>query len=120
MSAPMPVMYGIANCDTIKKARRWLTQNNIEVEFHDYKKLGTQQDQLQRWVQHFGWEQLINRRGTTWRKLDQATRDSMDDSRAIAVMQENPSIIKRPLLEIGDEYILGFNEQQYKQALLSS
>jgi arsenate reductase len=116
----MPVMYGIANCDTIKKARNWMSQQDIEYQFHDYKKLGTQPEQLQRWLKEFGGEQLINRRGTSWRKLDQATRDAMDEVQALKIMQDNPSIIKRPLLQLGDQYILGFDVQQYEQALLSS
>jgi len=113
-----PVMYGIPNCDTMKKARNWLKLHNIEYQFHDYKKNGTDENQLKDWVQELGWEKLINKRGTSWRKLNDETKASMDDQAAIKVMQDNPSIIKRPLLIITDQKILGFNETTYEQELL--
>jgi arsenate reductase (glutaredoxin) len=119
MSQQMPIMYGIANCDTIKKARHWMSQHNIDYKFHDYKKLGTDEDQLKSWIAEFGWEKIINKRGTSWRKLDDSIRNNMDDARALGVMQENPSIIKRPLLETGQSIILGFNEAEYIKVLLS-
>jgi len=120
MPENVPVMYGIPNCDTIKKARKWLTQHNIKYQFHDYKKLGTDEQQLQNWLQELGWEQLINKRGTTWRKLDESIKSSMDNEAAIQVMQDNPSIIKRPLLILKDQKILGFNENTYTQELLQA
>ena len=120
MSQKMPIMYGIANCDTIKKARHWMSQHEIDYQFHDYKKLGTDEEQLKSWIAEFGWEKIINRRGTSWRKLDESIRNSMDDSSALGVMQENPSIIKRPLLEVGQHRILGFNEAEYARVLITS
>ena len=117
MSAATPVMYGIPNCDTIKKARKWLQENAIDYQFHDYKKQGTDSAQLQSWVEELGWEQLINKRGTTWRKLDDTVKNNMDAEQAVKVMQDNPSIIKRPLLDTGKSKILGFDAQQYEQAL---
>ena len=120
MSTQVPVMYGIANCDTIKKARQWLSQNNIEYQFHDYKKLGTDARQLQSWLSEFGWETIINKRGTSWRKLDEATRSEIDDAKAIQLMQDNPSIIKRPILDTGKQRVVGFNEAEYQQLLLKS
>jgi len=120
MPENVPVMYGIPNCDTIKKARKWLTQHNIDYQFHDYKKLGTDELQLQNWLQELGWEQLINKRGTTWRKLDEKTKSTMDNQAAIKVMQDNPSIFKRPLLILQDQNILGFNENTYTQELLQA
>ena len=108
-------MYGINNCDTIKKAKSWLNEHQIDFDFHDYKKLGTDETQLKSWVQELGWQQLINQRGTSWRKLDETRRHSMNNQDAIQVMQENPSIIKRPLLIVGDQKVLGFKSDQYQQ-----
>lgn len=109
------VMYGIPNCDTIKKARNWLQQQGIDYQFHDYKKHGVDSDQLQAWIDELGWETLINKRGTTWRKLDDATKNNMDATAALQVMLDNPSIIKRPLLIVGDRKLLGFDENQYRE-----
>ena len=120
MPESIPVMYGIAHCDTIKKARNWLKEHAIEYHFHDYKKQGTDENQLTDWLQELGWQQLINKRGTSWRKLNTATKDNMDNNAAIKVMLENPSIIKRPLLIVKDQKILGFNENTYQQELLTS
>ena len=118
MTQALPVMYGISNCDTIKKARKWLDQYAIHYRFHDYKKEGVDSDQLQQWINELGWQGLINRRSTSWRKLDEQTRTSMDEALALSVMLHNPSIIKRPLLIVGDQKILGFNETRYAQELL--
>ena len=110
MPQNIPVMYGIPNCDTIKKARNWLQQHEIEYQFHDYKKQGTDESQLQDWLHDLGWEALINKRGTSWRKLDEKTKATMDTQSAIKIMLDNPSIIKRPLLVLKDQKILGFND----------
>jgi len=107
-------MYGISNCDTIKKAKKWLGKEGIEFAFHDYRKQGLDADQLTSWVDTLGWESLMNRRGTTWRKLPDDVKENIDHDSAIDVMLDNPSIIKRPLLVKGDEYILGFSETDYK------
>jgi arsenate reductase len=114
--ADTPVMYGIPNCNTIKKARSWLEDHGIDYEFHDYKKAGTDEAQLKAWVNEFGWNSIVNTRGMTWRKLDAATRDSMDEQGAVKLMADKPSIIKRPLLVIGDRKILGFDEAEYQEA----
>tara|TARA_R100001143_G_scaffold61983_2_gene64107 strand:- start:853 stop:1191 length:339 start_codon:yes stop_codon:yes gene_type:complete len=111
------IMYGIPNCDTIKKARRFLQDNNIAYEFHDYKKQGISRAKLKTWCSIFGYESLLNRRGTTWRKLDEETRASMNQSLAIKIMQQQPSIIKRPVLEAGDKVLLGFEQSEYKSLL---
>lgn len=103
-------LYGIRNCDTVKKARKWLEENGIDYEFHDFKKDGLSDDQLRQWEQAVGWETLVNRRGTTWRKLPEDVRDTMDADTAHQVMLENPSIIKRPVVERADNAIsVGFN-----------
>ncbi len=110
-------IYGIPNCDTMKKARRWLEANGIEYDFHDYKKLGVPEKNLKNWVKQTGWEAVLNKRGTTWRKLDAEAKDNIDKATAIQVMLSNPSIIKRPVLESGKLLLVGFNEDQYKQLL---
>ncbi|WP_370301514.1 ArsC family reductase [Alkalimarinus coralli] len=109
-------MYGIKNCDTIKKARKWLDEKGIGYTFHDYKKDGTNEALFQDWLSSLGWEAVINRRGTTWRKLSEEQKSSMDNSSALAVMMENPSIIKRPLLEHEGKRILGFKAEEYESA----
>ena len=111
-------LYGIPNCDTIKKARKFLKDNNIDYDFHDYKKSGVPEKELKKWIKQTGWEALLNKRGTTWRKLDDNTKDNVNQSTAIKIMLENPSIIKRPLLDIDSTYTVGFNEKEYKSLLL--
>ena len=94
----MITMFGIKNCDTIKKARKWLEAEGIDYQFHDYKKEGLSTEMLNSWVKDLGWEALVNKRGTTWRKLPEAVKESIDQASAIEIMLENTSIIKRPLL----------------------
>lgn len=119
MSESKPVMYAIPNCNTVKKARNWLAEHGVDYDFLDYKKVGADQALLQSWVDQFGWDKVVNTRGMTWRKLDEDTRNSMDESGAIAIMMEKTSIIKRPILIIGDKTILGFDEQAYQQEFAS-
>lgn len=109
-------LFGIPNCDTMKKARRWLKANDVLYTFHDYKKSSVPEDELNRWVKNIGWEILLNRRGTTWRKMNDAVKDNIDEALAIKVMLENPSAIKRPVLEIDDQLLVGFSEDIYKEA----
>ncbi|MES9971397.1 MAG: ArsC family reductase [Candidatus Thiodiazotropha sp.] len=106
-------LYGIPNCDTMKKARRWLDERSIVYEFHDYKKLGVEEKLLRQWVKRVGWETLLNRRGMMWRKLDDSVKAEMDQARAIRVMLETPSIIKRPVLQTGNTLEVGFKEERY-------
>ena len=108
-------LYGISNCDTVKKARAWLSAHELTHEFHDYKKLGVSAAWLQEVATQTGWQALLNQRGTTWRKLDPATQNAITDQRAaIALMLAYPSLIKRPILETRGRYHLGFNETQYQ------
>ena len=107
-------LYGIKNCDTMKKAFKWLEANNINYEFHDYKKSGLPEDLAKDWLASEGWEQIINKRGTTWRKLDDDVKNSMNDTQALAVMLDNPSIIKRPLMIKDGEMTLGFKDADYQ------
>jgi arsenate reductase len=108
-------LYGIANCDTIKKAKVWLQDHQIDFEFHDYRKQGLDADLLQTWVSDIGWEALLNRRGTTWRQLAPEVKDNIDSNSAIEVMLANPAIIKRPLLVTNNQRYLGFSDDQYSQ-----
>ncbi|PCI99494.1 MAG: ArsC family reductase [Alphaproteobacteria bacterium] len=106
-------LYGIKNCDTMKKAFKWLEVNGVDVTFHDYKKQGIDEDVLRDAVKQHGWENVINRRGTTWRKLPDDVKEAMDDVTALRVTAENPSIIKRPLLVHKGNITLGFKDAEY-------
>jgi Spx/MgsR family transcriptional regulator len=106
-------LYGIPNCDTMKKARRWLDAHEIAYQFHDYKKAGIDKKRLDQWIDRVGWEALLNRRGMMWRKLDESVKAKMDEAMAIRVMLETPSIIKRPVLELGDSLHVGFTQDAY-------
>ena len=111
----MVTIYGIKNCDTMKKAMRWLEENGVEYRFHDYRKDGLDGKQLKAWEKELGWETLLNRRGQLWRKLPEATRDSIDRASALRVMEENPGIIKRPLLDLGEQRVVGFSPDTYAE-----
>jgi len=111
----MTTLYGIPNCDTMKKARAWLTAQGVDYEFHDYKKLGIDEKTLRGWVKELGWKALLNTRGMMWRKVPQAVKDSIDETSAIALMIETPSIIKRPVLDTGTQRYVGFKPDQYEQ-----
>jgi Spx/MgsR family transcriptional regulator len=108
------ILYGIPNCDTMKKARAWLDEHGIGYDFHDYKKAGLDEATLRGWIAELGWEQLINKRGQMWRKLDPAVRDNLDEAGAIRVMLETPSIIRRPVLDTGAARHVGFSDTQYQ------
>ncbi len=110
----MITLYGIPNCDTMKKARTWLDKHHIEYVFHDYKKLGVPEKELKRWVKDLGWETLLNRKGTTWRKLDESIKENINQTSAIKLMLENPSIIKRPVLDVDGKLEAGFSDESYK------
>lgn len=106
-------LYGIRNCDTVKKARAWLDDAGINYDFHDFKKDGLDETLLSRWEQQVGWEVLLNKRGTTWRKLPDEVRDNIDAQSAHQVMLDNPSIIKRPVVELGDQLSVGFKADDW-------
>jgi arsenate reductase (glutaredoxin) len=109
--ASTPVrLYGIPNCDTVKKARQWLDDHGVPYLFHDYKKQGVPAPQLDAWIGTLGWEKLVNRKGTMWRKLDPAAQAQVTDAAsARALMIQTPSVIKRPVVEWGKETTVGFN-----------
>lgn len=106
-------IYGIKNCDTMKKAFAWLDGHGVEYAFHDYKKSGVERAQLERWCKAAGWEKLLNRAGTTFRKLPDAAKEGLDQGKAIALMLEQPSMIKRPVLETGRTIEVGFAPERY-------
>ena len=109
-------LYGIPNCDTVKKARTWLTEQGIAYDFHDFKKAGVSPELLQAWLHVLGRDVLLNRRGTTWRALPQDRKDAVvDDASAIALMMEAPSLIKRPVLDKDGAMHVGFSADQYLQ-----
>ena len=109
-------LYGIPNCDTVKKARVWLGQHGVAHVFHDYKKAGIDRASLERWVNEHGWETVLNRAGTTFRKLPDADRADLDAHKAVALMLAQPSMIKRPVLDLGDRRIVGFKPEIYEGA----
>ncbi len=106
-------IYGIKNCDTMKKAFSWLAENGVEYSFHDYKIAGMPEAELRRWVKELGWRSLINTQGTTWRKLDPADRESLTQGKALALMREHSSLVKRPLCDTGQQLIVGFDPALY-------
>lgn len=110
----MTTLYGIKNCDTIKKARRWLDERSVAYEFHDYKAAGVPETQLRQWIDQFGWEVVLNKRGTTYRKLDESIKQSLDAESAVAVLMTNASMIKRPILECGSTTLVGFSASEYE------
>jgi arsenate reductase len=111
----MPItIYGIKNCDTMKKARAWLDKHGVEYAFHDYKTAGIERERLERWAKKVGWEILLNRAGTTFRKLPDKDKEALTEKKAIALMLAQPSMIKRPVLDLGGgKLLVGFKPEQY-------
>jgi arsenate reductase len=110
-------MYGIRNCDTVKKARAWLDANGVAYAFHDYKSEGIDEARLRAWAAELGWERLLNRAGTTFRKLPDADKAGLDEGKAIALMLAQPSMIRRPVLDLGKSRLAGFAEDSWRAAL---
>jgi len=109
----MVTIYGIKNCDTMKRAFAWLQQHGVAYDFHDYKKAGVSTELLNRWSDQVGWEKLLNTRGTTWRKLPENQRHEMNESKALQLMNQQPSLIKRPVIDSSDTLLVGFDEAAY-------
>ncbi len=110
-------LYGIKACDTMKKARAWLDEQGVAYVFHDYKTQGIDRAHLERWCAEHGWQVVLNRAGTTFRKLDEAQRQDLDQARAIELMLAQPSMIKRPVLDLGERTLVGFKPDLYAAAL---
>jgi arsenate reductase (glutaredoxin) len=113
-------IYGIKNCDTMKKARSWLDHQSIIHRFHDYKVSGIERERLALWCSSLGWERVLNRNGTTFRKLSETERSNLDEHKALALMLAQPSIIKRPVLELDGLVLVGFSPESYAKALVQS
>ncbi len=109
------ILYGIKNCDTVKKARQWLDQHRIEYRFHDFRSDGLELQQAQAWLDEIGLDTLLNKRGTTWKQLDDKLRAQLTGDNAAALLIEHPTLIKRPLLDIGHQRFVGFSDQQYRE-----
>lgn len=107
-------LYGIKNCDTVKKARAWLDAKGIAYAFHDYKVAGIDDKHLKQWAGELGWEKLLNRAGTTFRKLPDAAKQNLTEAKALTLMRDQPSLIKRPVLDLGSRRVLGFKPETYK------
>ena len=112
-------LYGIPNCNTVKKARAWLDSHGVAFVFHDYKKAGVDETRLRDWVARLGWERVLNKSGTTFRKLPDSDKAGLDAERAVAVMLAHPSAIKRPILEGDNTLVAGFSPEAYAQAGLA-
>lgn len=110
-------IYGIKNCDTMKKAFAWLDAHGVAYRFHDYKRDGVPAARLAAWAKEVGWERLANTRGPTWRKIPEASRTSLDEGRALELLAAHSSAIRRPVIETGDALLIGFDPEQYERAL---
>ena len=113
----MATIYGIKNCDTMKKAFAWLNGHGVSYDFHDYKSAGIDAARLGGWAKKVGWEILLNTRGTTWRKLSPAQQANLDEAKALKLMSESPSLIKRPVLEYANILLVGFTAERYASVL---
>ena len=111
-------IYGIKNCDIMKKARAWLDGHGVAYGFHDYKSEGIARTKLSEWAKAVGWETLLNRAGTTFRKLDEADKSDLTEAKAIALMLAQPSMIKRPVLDLGSRLLVGFKPEIYEKELV--
>lgn len=112
----MVTIYGIPNCDTMKKARVWLGQHGVEHVFHDYRKAGVDRARLEGWVAEHGWEAILNRSGTTFRALPDAAKADLNAAKAVELMLAQPGMIKRPVLDLGDRRVMGFKPAVYEAA----
>ncbi|MGA8899786.1 ArsC family reductase [Bradyrhizobium sp.] len=119
MTKPITI-YGIKNCDTMKKARAWLDSHGVAYEFHDYKAAGAPKEKLKAWAGGVGWETLLNRAGTTFRKLPDAEKEGLNERKALALMLEQPSMIKRPVLDVGGKLLVGFKPEVYAKEVGAS
>jgi arsenate reductase (glutaredoxin) len=116
----MPItIYGIKNCDTMKKARAWLDDHGVAYDFHDYKLAGIAKDKLKQWSDELGWETLLNRAGTTFKRLPDSDKEGLNERKALALMLAQPSMIKRPVLDLGSKLLVGFKPDVYGKEVAS-
>ncbi len=113
----MLILYGIKNCDTVKKARRWLEEHEIDYTFHDFRQDGLDRARLDDWAKQLGWEALLNRRSTTWRQLDKSQQANLDQHTAVSLMATHPTLIRRPVLDTGQQLVIGFRKDNYLKLL---
>lgn len=113
-------MYGIKNCDTVKKARRWFEENGIEYRFHDFRQDGLEANQVLQWTKQIDWQTLVNKRSTSWRNLDEDSKQALSENTVVDLLTANPTLIKRPVVEVKgkDGLMVGFNQNIYKEQLL--
>lgn len=111
----MTTLYGIKNCDTVKKARKWLDANGSDYTFHDFRVDGLSAEQVQSWVESLGWETLVNKRSTTWKQLDESTKAGLNNDSVIQIILDSPTLIKRPLLDIDGDISVGFKATEFEQ-----
>ncbi len=114
----MLTLYGIKNCDTVKKARKWLEDHNIDYHFHDVRTDGLNRDMIDAWAGGLGWETLVNKRSTTWRSLDDSTKEGLNARNIADVLLANPTLIKRPVTDASGHLMIGFQEKQYSASFL--
>ena len=114
----MITLYGIKNCDTVKKARDWLVKNNIDYRFHDFRADGLSHSQIKIWIEEIGLDLLINKRSTTWKELDELTKKNFGQTNAADIIVENPTLIKRPLLDTGNQKYIGFKNTEYEKIFI--
>ena len=111
----MITLYGIKNCDTVKKARKWLEKNSVAYRFHDFREDGMDSVPLQQWLDQFGWEEVLNRRSTSWRALSDSEKNNMNNAAALAIASDTPTLIKRPVTVSGNTTLFGFKEATFAE-----
>lgn len=112
----MYILYGIKNCDTVKKARKWLESNDVNYQFHDFRVDGLTAEMIEQWFATVGWEKFVNKRSTTWRQLDDAQKENLNEQSAATLLLDNPTLIKRPVLDNGITILVGFSAESYQTA----
>ncbi len=113
--ATLITLYGIKNCDTVKKARVWLEERGIDYSFHDFREDGIEESRVREWLEELGWQELVNRRSTSWKSLDAGTREAMDADSALREILRQPTLVKRPLLDTGKQRFVGFSADDYER-----
>ena len=108
------ILYGISNCDTVKKAKNWLDSHNVDYQFHDFRKDGINKDIINGWLKTVGWDKILNKRSTSWRNLDASTQQAINATNVVDLLVENPTLIKRPVMDVNDIITVGFNSDTYQ------